>query len=187
MIGFIVLNTEEKSTNNILANVPPFSKYWCMVFKRKSFASSTPLLVWYANCKESNLWPVTVISCDLTSLFKAFMAKEVNAMGRKSFKECDFSCLGIGIILDVFHKQGTTAWSRDAWNREWNTTLSCSAQYLSVLPQIPSGPGALLTGVAFSCFITLKGCKFKELEGLNFCLKSSKTALVSCFSKRVKN
>lgn len=52
---------------------------------------------------------------------------------------------------------------------------------------IPSGPRALLKGVAFSCLVVLRRYNFREAEGLSVCLKPSRTVLKTGFSKHVKN
>lgn len=88
-----------------------------------------------------------------------------------------------GTVTEVFLRP----WSNEAWNNEWNTTLSCSAQRLMFLLQMPSAPGALLKGAAFSCLVILRRYNFREAEGLNVCLKPSRTVLKTGFSKCLKN
>ena len=71
---------------------------------------------------------------------------EVSAIGRRSsLGSFGLSFLGIGITVESFQMSGMVHVSVEVWKRRCKTPLSCSAQNLRVLPQIPSGPGHLFT------------------------------------------
>ena len=115
-----------------------------------------------------------------------FITREVSAIGRKSLGSFGLSFLGIGITVESFQMSGMMHVSMEVWKRRWKTPLSCSAQNLRVLPQIPSGPGHLFTPVCLNSLNTLSWSITALSSGIKNCFTSEMCDEKSCVSKRVK-
>ena len=84
-------------------------------------ASSVLLLDRYANCRgsrsEGSIWHRS----SLTRLSKHLLTTGVRAIGRQSFKQVIFCCLGMGMMVLNLKQAGTEERERDRLNMSANT------------------------------------------------------------------
>lgn len=81
--------------------------------------------------------------CDLTTLSITFIAREVMATGWRSFRALTVPpYFWMGMAVESFHSSGTVLQAKGLWNRGWNMSPRCSAQYLRLHLLMVSGQGA---------------------------------------------
>jgi hypothetical protein len=79
----------------------------------------------------------------MTSLSKHFMATDVSATGRESFRKVTLVFLGTGTMVACLKNVGTTDSDRERLEMSVKTLASWSAHIRSTHPGNPSGPAAL--------------------------------------------
>ena len=79
----------------------------------------------------------------MTSLSKHFMATDVSAMGRKSFRQVTFMFLGTGTMVVCLKHVGITDSNRERLKMSVKTVASWSAHAWSTCSGNLSGPAAL--------------------------------------------
>lgn len=79
--------------------------------------SSTPVPVQYANWRGSIIESVLLMMWYLTILSIAFIAKEVTAMGQRSFRALMLLPLGMGITMECLNSSGSVQQAKEPWNR----------------------------------------------------------------------
>ena len=135
--GCIALKAEERTAKRFEHDPAAAPSAYISDPKMNSLASSASVPALYANCSGSSVGSTAKRMNDFSIFFRFFVLSDARGTEAEIIKLFGSRLFGIGIIADIFQRQGTKC---EAWKGCPRAPL-WSAQNFKLLPAVPSGPG----------------------------------------------